>query len=89
MRSKIITSLIAGLALPWFYFVVFTVGSVVTFSPEGERIIGKSGIAGFVQFHGVSGAFLIYLKATAVCTGLAFSVLLLEALVRRALASKP
>lgn len=73
MKSKLLTSLIVGLVMPWTYFLVVTVGPVREIGESGE-VIGKSGVAGFIQFHGFADALVIYAQAGAVCAVLAFGI---------------
>ena len=87
MKSKILTSLIVGLVMPWTYFLVVTVGPVREVSDSGE-VIGKSGVAGFIQFHGLADALVIYVQANVVCGVLAFGICLLKEAVDHALKSK-
>ena len=87
MKSKLLTSLIVGLILPWTYFLVVTVGPVREISESGE-VIGKSGVAGFIQFHGFADDLVIYVQASAVCGVLAFGICWLKEAVDHALKSK-
>lgn len=87
MKSKLLTSLIVGLVLPWAYFLVVTVGPVREISESGE-VIGKSGIAGFIQFHGFADALIIYAQAIAVCGVLAFGICWVKVAVDHALKPK-
>lgn len=50
-----------------------TVGPVREISDSGE-VIGKSGVAGFLEFHGLTDALVIYAQAAAVCAVLAFCI---------------
>ncbi|MFB2707241.1 hypothetical protein [Marinobacter shengliensis] len=87
MKSKFLTSLIVGLVLPWTYFLVVTVGPVREISESGE-VIGKSGVAGFIQFHGFADALMIYAQAIAVCGVLAFGICWLKEAVDHVLKPK-
>jgi hypothetical protein len=87
LKSNVLTSLIVGLILPWTYFLIVTVGPVREISESGE-VIGKSGVAGFIQFHGFSDALVIYVQAIAVCAVLAFCTCLLKQALDHALKSK-
>ena len=87
MKSKIITSLIVGLLMPWTYFLVVTVGPVREISESGE-VIGKAGVAGFIEFHGIADALVIYVEVSAVCGVLAFGICWLNEAVAHALKPK-
>jgi hypothetical protein len=87
LKSKLLTSLIVGLALPWTYFLFVTVGPVREYSEPGE-VIGESGVAGFIQFHGFADASMIYAQAIAVCGVLAFGICWLKEAVDHALEPK-
>jgi hypothetical protein len=84
LKSKLLTSLIVGLIMPWAYFLVVTVGPVREISESGE-VIGKSGVAGFIKFHGLADALGIYVQASAVCGVLAFGVCWLNEAIAHAL----
>ena len=73
MKSNLLTSLITGLLMPWAYFLVVNVGPVREISDSGE-VIGNSGVAGFLEFFGLTEALVIYAKAAAVCAVLAFFI---------------
>lgn len=77
MKSTLITSLIVGIVLPWAYFLIVTVGPVREIGESGE-VIGASGVEGFIQFHGLAEALLVYAQAGAVCGVVAFCVCLLK-----------
>lgn len=87
LRSKLLTSLIVGLVLPWAYFLVVTVSPVREISEYGE-VIGESGVAGFIQFYGFSDALVIYAQAIAVCGVLAFGICWAKEAVDHALKPK-
>lgn len=59
--------------MPWTYFLIDTVGPVREINESGE-VIGKSGVAGFIQFHGFADALVIYAQAGVVCAVLAFGI---------------
>jgi len=73
--------------MPWTYFLVVTVGPVREISESGE-VIGKSGVAGFIEFHGLADALVIYVQAGAVCGVLAFGICWLNEAVAHALKPK-
>lgn len=77
MKSNLLTSLIVGMVLPWTYFLFVSVGPVREIGESGE-VIGKSGIEGFIQFHGLTDALVIYVQASAACAVLAFGICLLK-----------
>jgi len=87
LKSKLLTSLIVGLVMPWTYFLIVTVGPVREVT-EFEEVIGKSGIAGFIQFHGLFDTLVIYAQAGAVCAVLAFGICWLNEALAQALEPK-
>mgnify|MGYP000984513959 FL=1 len=73
--------------MPWTCFLVISVGPVSEISEFGE-VIGKSGVAGFIQFHGFADALMIYAQASAVCGVLAFGICCLKEAVDYVFKSK-
>ncbi|PPI85633.1 hypothetical protein KEHDKFFH_04180 [Marinobacter maroccanus] len=88
MKSKLITSVLAGLLVPWSYFLLVQVGPIRTYS-DGKEIIGESGVAGFIQFHGWQDALVLYGKAGAVCAAVAFIICLANGAIERTVGAKP
>lgn len=88
MKSKLITSGLGGLLIPWAYFLFVQVGPVRTFT-DGEETIGESGIAGFIQFHGWQDALVAYGKAGVVCAAVVFVICLIDGAIERALGEAP
>ena len=68
MKAKLITSILFGILIPWLYFVFVNVGPIRYYDVDGDDIIGASGIAGFIEFNGITDSILIYLQAILVCT---------------------
>lgn len=75
MKLKLITSIVSGASLPWLYFAAITVGPARIMNGEGALVTGKSGVAGFIEFHGTGNAMLIYLQAFVVVSVAAYAVL--------------
>ena len=74
MKPKLLTSIIFGVLLPWLYFAVVTVSPVRYASIDGKTNIGKSGVSGFIEFHGVTGATAIYIQSALLCGVFVFIV---------------
>lgn len=88
MKSKLVTSVLAGLIVPWSYFLVVQVGPIRTYV-DGKEVIGESGIAGFVQFYGWQDALVAYGKAGALCAAVAFMICLVNGAIERSFGVKP
>ena len=67
MKAKTITSVLLGLLIPWIYFLVVTVGSIRTYDPIGNEIIGPKGVIAFIEFNSIIDSLIIYGKAAIVC----------------------
>ena len=60
--------------LPWLYFAAVTVGPVRYAGIDGKINMGKSGVSGFIEFHGITEAAAIYIQAALLCGVLVFVV---------------
>lgn len=89
MKSKIVTSVLAGLLIPWSYFLFVQAGPIRTYTADGEEIIGESGVNGFIQFHGLQDSLIAYGKAGAICALVAFVVCLANGAIERTFGAKP
>ncbi len=68
MKAKLITSLLIGSILPWFYFILVSVGQVRYLDQDGNLTkFGSSGVIGFFEYHGLMEAALIYGQSILVC----------------------
>ena len=72
MKAKLITSGLFGMCLPWLYFLIFRVGPIRIIDPNGVTTLGAGGVAGFIEFEGLFGAFSIYVQSILVCSIIVF-----------------
>lgn len=87
MKAKIITSVLLGLLIPWIYFLIVTVGSIRTYDPIGNEIIGPRGVIAFIEFNGVIDSPIIYGKAAIVCILFVFTICSIYDLIAKNLAA--
>jgi len=82
MKSKIITSSILGLTIPWLYFLFVNIEPLRYINSNNEvTTIGSSGILGFIEFHGAAKSLIIYCQSFAICTAAVFMICLIYDLV--------
>jgi len=74
IKPKLLTSILLGTLLPWVYFLLVTTGPSRHINSEGVTAFGQNGVAGFIEFYGITYSVIIYLQTALACTVLVFII---------------
>ena len=79
MKTKLITSALFGLLLPWTYFLLVKIQPLKLYDEYGNDITSLStprngGFIGFLEFHGFWESLFVYFQAFIVCSLFIFAV---------------
>ncbi len=89
MKNRLVISTLIGSILPWLYFVFITVSPVKYISANGNVTEGSRGVAGFIEFNGLSGSLFIYLQAIIVCTVFVLIIYSIYNVINKQITKKP
>ncbi len=89
MKAKFITSFIVAILAPWSYFIFIKVQPLRTYGQSGKESTGGSGIASFMEYHGVIDSLIIYGKAFLVCAVLVYVACIIYETIAKKCAIQP
>ena len=84
MKSNLLTSILFGLIIPWFYFLFVDVAPMDLY--ENGTLISKAsnahGVSAFIEFYGINKSLLIYSKVASTIFIVTFFVCVTNQFIR-------